>query len=209
MRKSIYIAERDEALREDLVRFFDEHKEFFVCGCTDNGKKAINFVESERPDVVVADIVLEGSDGYELIERARDVSPDTDIYVISALYKEAFVTKAIALGAKYYMVKPIEFDMLAKRILMPFDAEVLPKSRRNKGLEERITNIFISVGIPAHIKGYQFLREAIKMAVERPEIVNSITKNVNSIINRIIQKCVFTTLRVVFGNVVNHLNCLI
>ena len=176
MRKSIYIAERDEALRDSLVRFFDEHRAFFVCGCTDNGKKAIDYIQAERPDVVLTDLVLEGCDGYEVIERARELNPETEVFVLSALYKEAFITKAISLGAKYYMVKPIDFDTVAKRLLTPFDENSQGKPRRNKGLEERITNIFISVGIPAHIKGYQFLREAIKMAIERPEIVNSITK---------------------------------
>lgn len=176
MRKSIYVAERDEELREDLVRYFDERKEFFVCGCTDNGRTAIEFIKSEKPDVVLTDLVLAGSDGYEVISEAERHSPATAVYVLSALYKEAFITKAISLGARYYMVKPVELDSLASRLLSSFEDEDVRRGRKNKTLEEKITNIFISVGIPAHIKGYQFLREAIKMAVERPEIVNSITK---------------------------------
>ena len=147
MRKSIYFAERDEALREDLVRYFDERREFFVCGATDNGKKAIDYVTTERPDVLLTDLVLEGCDGYEVIERVREQNPATEVYVLSALYKEAFITKAIALGAKYYMVKPVDLDTLAKRILTPFDDVGAQgnRPRRNRGLEERITNIFISV----------------------------------------------------------------
>ena len=176
MRKSIYIAERDDALREDVVRYFDERREFFVCGATENQKTAVEFIRAERPDILLTDIVLEAGDGYDLIEKTREFSPATEIYVLSALYKEAFITKAIALGARYYMVKPVDLDTLAKRILAPIEESAQNRLRRNKGLDERITNIFISVGIPAHIKGYQFLREAIKMAVERPDVVNSITK---------------------------------
>ena len=176
MRKSIYIAERDDALREDLVRYFDERREFFVCGATENQRTAAEFIRAERPDILLTDIVLEAGDGYDLIEKTKEFSPGTEIYVLSALYKEAFITKAIALGAKYYMVKPVDLETLSKRILAPIEETAQSRLRRNKGLDERITNIFISVGIPAHIKGYQFLREAIKMAVERPEVVNSITK---------------------------------
>lgn len=176
MRKSIYIAERDDALRNDLVRFFDERREFFVCGATESQKVAREYVLAERPDVLLTDIVLENGDGYALLESVRESCPETEVFVLSALYKEAFITKAISLGARYYMVKPVDFETLAKRILTPIDDDALAKPKRSRGLEERITNIFITVGIPAHIKGYQFLREAIKMAVERPDIVNSITK---------------------------------
>ena len=176
MRKSIYIAERDDALREVLVRYFDEHREFFVCGATESQKVASEFVTAEHPDVLITDIVLENGDGYALLESVMEFSPETEVYVLSALYKEAFITKAISLGARYYMAKPVDLDTLAKRILSSMDEDIASRPRRNKGIEERITNIFISVGIPAHIKGYQFLREAIKMAIERPDIVNSITK---------------------------------
>jgi two-component system response regulator (stage 0 sporulation protein A) len=96
------------------------------------------------------------------------------------------VYKAIALGADYYMMKPVSLQNLKERIseaASPARAPVKRESAggavrlvRNNTLEEKITNIFITVGIPAHIKGYQFLREAIKLAVDNPEIINSITK---------------------------------
>ena len=81
------------------------------------------------------------------------------------------------------MIKPISPQVLADRITdlyvtytTPVQARASTETIKNKALEERISNIFITVGIPAHIKGYQFLREAIKMAINSPEIINSITK---------------------------------
>ncbi|MBO4479133.1 MAG: sporulation transcription factor Spo0A, partial [Clostridia bacterium] len=92
---------------------------------------------------------------------------------------DEYAARAIKNGASHYMLKPISFLSLKNRIdeIVGVAATTLPtRSVPNKMLDERITNIFIAVGIPAHIKGYQFLREAIKMAVANPEIINSITK---------------------------------
>ena len=78
------------------------------------------------------------------------------------------------------MLKPISYNILSKRIVDLFDGNgqnmIISKADSEKEIEEKITNIFITVGIPAHIKGYQFLREAIKLAMENPDIINSITK---------------------------------
>ncbi len=107
------------------------------------------------------------------------------ILVLSALSQDAFIAKAAGLGADYYMIKPCSHENLAARLKDLSGSErpaVQPSGSRpvrapvNKSLDEKITNIFITVGIPAHIKGYQFLREAIKMAIDNPDIINSITK---------------------------------
>ena len=91
------------------------------------------------------------------------------------------IRKAIGLGAKYYMVKPFDMDMVMKRIRelaggQAFVKISAPVPDKGKNIEEKITNIFLLIGIPAHIKGYHFLREAIKMVVENGDIINSITK---------------------------------
>ena len=116
-------------------------------------------------------------DGFEIIEKAKQVNSDIKIVVLSALSSDTFIKKTISLGANYYMLKPVNFEILAKRVFDLFEEEqnasaVLSKNDNDKEIEEKITNIFITVGIPAHIKGYQFLREAIKLAMENPDIIN-------------------------------------
>ena len=112
------------------------------------------------------------------------------IVVVSALTGEGFIQKAFSMGASYYMLKPVNYELLESRLLDIVRDEFLNSNQntekvnvspvqfkpKSKQLDERITNIFITVGIPAHIKGYQFLREAIKMAIDSPDIINSITK---------------------------------
>ena len=145
------------------------------------GSEAVELLKQNKYDLLVVDLVLTGVDGFEVIEKAKAVNKNIKIVVLSALSSETFIKKTMSLGVDYYMLKPVNFDILAKRIEDLFEEEsqnglIVSKNEADKEIEEKITNIFITVGIPAHIKGYQFLREAIKLAMENPDIINSITK---------------------------------
>ena len=106
-----------------------------------------------------------------------------EVIVISALTQENFIFRALNLGAKYYIAKPFESENIKSRIR---DVISLKKgasplnfkqdTRPSTSLDEKISSVFISIGIPAHIKGYHFLREAVKMVVENPDSINRITK---------------------------------
>ena len=143
-----------------------------------NGKDAIEKLMRETYDILILDLVLPEVDGFEVIETAKSVNKQTKIIVISSLSSETFIKKATIMGAIYYMLKPVSADLLIKRVkdLLEDNLESNTKVQFSREIEEKITNIFITVGIPAHIKGYQFLREAIKLAMEDPDIINSITK---------------------------------
>lgn len=156
-------------------------KILFSIDRTTRGKEAIDFVNSKEYDIAIIDLVLSEIDGFEVIEQIKTNSQKTKIIVISALSSETFINKAINMGVDYYMLKPVSLDVLTKRVndLLNddmFKSGTLVSKSDDKEIEEKITNIFITVGIPAHIKGYQFLREAIKLAMENPDIINSITK---------------------------------
>ncbi len=145
-----------------------------------NGKDASNLIENNDFDLIILDLVLPEKDGFEIIEQAKTKNKFTKIIVLTSLASDTFIKKSISLGVDYYMLKPANIDILKKRIEDLFSDEnngkSLTKIDQAREIEEKITNIFITVGIPAHIKGYQFLREAIKLAMENPDIINSITK---------------------------------
>lgn len=150
---------------------------FEVVGIAENGIEAIEMIKYSKPDVILLDIIMPELDGYGVLSNI-DYSmyeKRPKIIVISQLVGDAFIMKAMDYGASYYMLKPVKTEILIDRI-----KELTEDSRQsrkvNKGMDEKIANIFLSVGIPAHIKGYQFLREAIKMAIDDPDIINSITK---------------------------------
>lgn len=157
-------------------------KNINVVAETNSGSELVLLI-SKHPEVqvVVLDVLLPEKDGFAVMEEVCQKNKSLKFIVTTALSSNTFVQKAVELGAEYYMLKPIDSALLAKRI-----ADVMtPKTSsfgnvavnsKTRELEEKITNIFITVGIPAHIKGYQFLREAIKMAIKKPDIINSITK---------------------------------
>ncbi len=143
-----------------------------------DGKNARTFLEENIADVVITELMMTGEDGFALLEKYKNVN----FIVATELRSEVFVIKALENGAKYFLIKPLEYNVLEQRIVNTYEGEKLGKvgHERNfseKTLDEKISNIFVSVGIPAHIKGYQFLREGIKLAVDNPSIINSITKS--------------------------------
>lgn len=173
----IMLVDENEQLLNELKEGFSS-AEFEVVGSASNGLIALDEIKKLKPSVVVMDVVLSGIDGFSLIEQINQLGLNTKIIILSSLSMEGFITKAMNLGVSYYMIKPFNVEVLKSRILDVLNSSTSKNFLvlKNKNLEEKITNIFITVGIPAHIKGYQFLREAIKMAIDNPDIINSITK---------------------------------
>ena len=155
-----------------------EDENFEIVGEAQNVADGYNLIVNKRPDIVVTEIVLKGQDGFELMEKCQQDGLSVKFFVLSALSQETFVEKAMKLGAIYYLAKPFNGDVFLKRLKESTTNASKTQATKSQAreLDEKISNIFITVGIPAHIKGYQFLREAIKMAISEPEIINSITK---------------------------------
>ena len=178
------IVDDNDTQRKNLVNFLQVENISKIIDCND-GAEALAICEKEHPDFIICDLVLPTLDGFELLEKIyqdEEIKNKPKVIVVSSLKNEGFAQKSLDLGAKYYMAKPVSNEVLLKRINNLLNTEepkvevITPRGIKSRVLDEKISNIFITVGIPAHIKGYQFLREAIKMAIDNPEIINSITK---------------------------------
>jgi two-component system response regulator (stage 0 sporulation protein A) len=193
-KKTIIIADDNLELVADLKKFFENDDDFAVVATAHNGLDAVDVIEKHSPDFVLLDIVMPELDGFGVLTQLNYeiLGKKPVIIMISQLTADGFVNKAMRLGASYFLAKPFG-HMTLRECLSDFIAgEAFKPSRVNfseqggykrqhtrsapRSLDEKIANIFISVGIPAHIKGYPFLREAIKMAVENPDMINAITK---------------------------------
>ncbi len=172
MKIKLMIVDDDEEFLTSVGAYFADKNDYEVVATATNGEEALEKLSAADPDVVLLDIVMPRLDGYGVLEK---IGRERRVIVMSALSSGSFVTKAIDLGAKYFLMKPFRFQQLEARIVECMKSSAAVRIK-NKSLEEKITNIFITVGIPAHIKGYQFLREAIKMAIDNPDVINSITK---------------------------------
>ena len=176
--KKILIANENADESQKILEKLANDENLFDVKIANNGKDAIEYLKNDEFDLLIVDIVLPEFDGFEVIEIAKEYNKGLKVIVVSALASDIFMRKATNLGISYFMLKPISLDVLKKRVndVLVQEESVENKSISNKEIEEKITNIFITVGIPAHIKGYQFLREAIKLSMGNPEIINSITK---------------------------------
>ncbi len=172
MKNTILIADDNPEFVEQLKQVFADSRQFEVCAVAYDGEEAEKLYAELKPDITLLDLVMPKKDGFGFLQSITKGSGK--IIVLSALSKDIFVSKAMSLGADYYMRKPCSFKELKVRAkeLLDGDRPKVSANRYSREMDERISNIFIT----AHIKGYQFLREAIKMAVENPDIINSITK---------------------------------
>ncbi len=170
---TIYVADATE--ENNVIEYFRNNPNFELVGSSFDGQKVVEEVLAQKPDVLVMEVMLSSLDGFAVLDKIKTLGAEMPkVFFVSNLSHSGFVTKAIQLGASYFMVKPITPENLESRIVDVLGSGKV--SSESKQLDEKISNIFISIGIPAHIKGYQFLREAVKLAVEEPEIISSITK---------------------------------
>lgn len=189
----IVVVDSNDSFCEGVKGYFLESRHNLrVVASFGNLVDAIDYISDNDVDIVITDIVIPNADGFDLVAEIKrlGLAKDIKVIIVSALSGEGFIQKAFSMGVSYYMLKPVNYELLESRILDVLKDEFINSTAspsigqnntflskpKSKQLDERITNIFITVGIPAHIKGYQFLREAIKMAIDSPEIINSITK---------------------------------
>jgi two-component system response regulator (stage 0 sporulation protein A) len=180
MENTVVVVEENKSLREKLEEYFLKNNQIKFIGSSDNGLEGFEMIKQKQPTIALIDLLLPGIDGYEVLERIKNCGVSTKAVVISSFSDEGMVKNAIEKGAAYYIVKPFNFETLTKRLLEIFDIDrdkiLLQERKKNNSMEEKISNIFITVGIPPHIKGYCYLREGVKMAIKCPGIINNITK---------------------------------
>ena len=151
-----------------------------VIGVSDDGITALSYIAEKKPSVVILGIILSGYDGLTVLKKMKDLGVNSKAIVLSSFIREEIIYKAGELGASYFMAKPYNIDVLRERIEDAMQGKNNYKKEETSygktSLEEKISKIFINVGIPPHIKGYSFLREGVKMAVDDPSVINNITK---------------------------------
>lgn len=159
-----------------------------VVGVATNGKELFEYIKLERPDLLIIDVVMPVMDGIDVLKALRnyDETYKPKIVMISAVGNESFTRKTMELGADYYFLKPIEMDEFALKIEEIFNADIQParpiafnseiKEVEDKNNHIIITSLLHEIGVPAHIKGYMYMRDAIKMVIQDVDLLGAITK---------------------------------
>ena len=181
----VLLADDNKEICEMVQGFLDKQSDMEVVHCVYDGTAAVDAIMEFVPDVAIIDGVMPKLDGLGVLEKIYDMVKKPICIILSEVAQEKITKKAIDLGADYYMVKPFDLEILTQRIrqLMEKGVEAADESvvnARNADLqlniEQRVTNILHEIGVPAHIRGYHYMREAIMMAINDMDVLNYITK---------------------------------
>ena len=188
---NVAIVDDNERIRNLLDEIVSKDEDLQVVGTAKDGEEAYKMIKEKKPDIVLLDIIMPKLDGLGVLEKVHE---DTSIQkmpsfiMVSAIGSEEVTEAAFSRGASYYIMKPFDNEMVinrikslntlhtgrtATRLVAPYEK---PKKVPEKTLEERVTEVIHDVGVPAHIKGYQYLREAIMKSVGDMDMLNSVTK---------------------------------
>lgn len=175
-RSKVLLADASEEFRRLLQEAIERTDEFAVIGSVGDGAEALRLAEEQSPDLILMDIVLPGLDGMTLLRRLPEKDRPKVIF-LSALYSDKTVSEAMRAGAYYFVSKPCEVNALLDRMrLAVAPAAAAAPTDHSAELKNRVTNIIHEIGVPAHIKGYQYLREAIIITMEDMDVINAVTK---------------------------------
>ena len=180
-RKRILIADAGADFRRMLAEELDREPALQVLGQTDDALDLLRMVKEQQPDLIVMDMLLLHADGVEVLHQLErmELPKRPKVLVVSSYAKGTMGEVAARAGADYQMLKPCKASSVAERILdMTGDFTAAPEEEgdRRARLESRVTEIIHEIGVPAHIKGYRYLREGILIAVEDREVINAVTK---------------------------------
>ncbi len=186
---SVAIADDNQRILDMLETVIGMDKELNLVGKAKNGEEMCQIIKDKQPDVVLLDLIMPKMDGLTVMEQVsqdKNVSKRPYFIVITAVGQERITEDAFNKGANYYIMKPFNNEMLLNRIKSvrkmfrnnekKSEDKKSENAARGENLENRVTNMLHEIGIPAHIKGYHYLRDAIIMAVEDMDVLNAITK---------------------------------
>ena len=198
---TVLIADDNQEFSMTLATYLKNQEDMVVVGRAKDGNEALDMIPNLMPDVVLLDVIMPHLDGIGVLEKLNMIKMNKRpiCIMLSAVGQDKITRKAVELGAEYYVVKPFDIELLITRIRelknykptqnnnfisrdMPVQKQQYIEisrgtEKKEENLEALVTNVIHEVGVPAHIKGYQYLREAIIMVVNDFDVINQITKS--------------------------------
>lgn len=184
----VLIADDNRDFCELLQSAIDSQEGLEVVGVANNGVEALDILSEQAVDVIVLDIIMPHLDGIGVMERLAEMGLQSPprVIILTAFGQETMTQRALELGADYYILKPFNLKVLAERVKQ-LGGTTSPDRRAAgqngrvtvapvKNLDLEVTNVIHEIGIPAHIKGYLYLREAIVMVIDRVDLLSGVTK---------------------------------
>ncbi len=188
---AVAIADDNERILDLLGEIIDADESLNLVGKANNGEEAYSIIKEKQPDVMLLDLIMPKMDGLsvmDMVNKDKEIEKRPGFIIVTAVSQERITEDAFRKGANYYILKPFNNEMVLNRIKSvghaaryetrylgePSQEAALRPKKMN--LEARVTDMIHEIGIPAHIKGYHYLRDAIIMSIEDMDVLNAITK---------------------------------
>ncbi len=177
----VLIADDNREFCEILKEYFEGQDDFELVGSANNGQEALEIIRNEQPDIVVLDIIMPHLDGIGVLEKlaTENYGPRPKVVMLTAFGQENMTQRAVELGADYYILKPFDIEVLGNRLRQLADGQTstnVPIPVRARNIDVEVTNVIHQMGVPAHIKGYQYLRDAIIFVIGEINLLGAVTK---------------------------------
>lgn len=187
---NVAIADDNDRILEVLEEIVSKDTELSLVGKANNGEEMYQIIKRKEPDIVLLDLIMPKMDGLSVMDQVnkdKNLKKTPNFIVITAVGQERITEDAFKKGASYYIMKPFRNETVLDRIKhIQQEVQRRKTDKRNvieylsgeqeQTLEDRVTDLIHEIGIPAHIKGYHYLRDAILMAIEDLDVLNAITK---------------------------------
>lgn len=202
----VLLADDNRDFVEILREYINTQEDMVLCGIAYNGNDALDIIRKEEPDVVVLDIIMPHLDGLGVMEKLGNVLKKPRVIILTSFGQENMTQRAVQLGADYYILKPFDLDTLGKRIrqlvgnseisttFTPISKSVIQSDSTNyvekssnkptKIVEVEVTKMIQQMGVPAHVKGYQYLRDAIVSVINDVSLLGAVTKELYPMISK-------------------------
>ena len=185
----ILIVDDNKEFCQLLAEFFDENDEFNVVGMLYDGEQALEYLENnKKPDVLILDLIMPHLDGIGVLEelKSKELIDEMKIVALTAMGHDKIMKTVLELGVHYYIMKPFDLDKLTQRIKQLMEAESSAADNftvqnaelevENGNYKPLITKIIQELGIPAHIKGYRYVRQAVELVIKDMDLLGAVTK---------------------------------
>ena len=177
---TVMIADNTEEFCSSLVTTLQRSEGFRVVGTANDGEQAVRMILEKQPQILVLDLMLAKKDGLAVMKAISTMERKPAVLATSGFITDYVASAAANMGVQYLMLKPCDMTALTERLeeLRGGQSSRMPNQRQSskQSIEAMVTSFIHEIGVPAHIKGYQYLREAIIIAVNDMDVINAITK---------------------------------
>lgn len=176
---NVLMIDDNESIIKKTVEYFSSHAVINVVKTINNGKEGLDYIlnNSNAFDIILMDIIMPEMDGISILEKMKQNNVKKSVIILTSYKKESTIKMISRYDVDYYMLKPFDMNALEKRILEVVEPAEEETIKSNK-VEIEISKLLHSLGIPSHIRGYQYIRESVYMMYENPDMIGGITKSI-------------------------------